>query len=105
MPQVCIYDNTIIGDHVTIHAGTVIGSDGFYFKKRATHFEKLHSAGGVIIEDEVDIGAQCSIDKGVTAYTRIGKGTKIDNQVQIRSEEHTSELQSRGHLVCRLLLA
>src|SRR5690625_4656729 len=83
MPQVCIYDNTVIGDHVTIHAGTVIGSDGFYFKNRATHFENLHSAGGVIIEDEVDIGAQCSIDKGVTAYTRIGKGTKIDNQVQI----------------------
>lgn len=83
MPHVCIYDNTIIGDHVTIHAGTVIGSDGFYFKNRPTHFEKLHSAGGVIIEDHVDIGAHCTIDKGVTAFTRIGNGTKIDNQVQI----------------------
>src|SRR5690625_1767969 len=81
--QISIYDDTIIADSVTTHEGTVIGSDGFYFKKRATPFEKRHSAGGVIIEDEVDIGAQCSIDKGVTAYTRIGKVTKIDNQGQI----------------------
>ena len=81
--NVAIYDNCIIGDNVIIHAGTVLGSDAFYFQKRPHGFDKLLSCGRVIIEDDVEIGALCSIDKGVTGDTRIKKGTKIDNQVQI----------------------
>lgn len=79
-----IYDNTIIGDHVIIHAGTVIGSDAFYFKKKPeTGYDKMVSAGRVIIEDMVEIGALCTIDKGVSNDTLIGQGTKLDNQVHI----------------------
>lgn len=82
-PNVSIYDNCIIGNNVIIHAGSVIGSDGFYFQKRAHGFDKLNSVGRVVVEDDVEIGAACTIDKGVTGDTTIGWGTKIDNQVQI----------------------
>jgi UDP-3-O-[3-hydroxymyristoyl] glucosamine N-acyltransferase len=81
--NVCIYDNTVIGNNVTIHAGTVLGSDAFYYKNRPEKFDKLLSGGNVVIEDNVDIGALCSIDKGVTASTTIGEGSKLDNQVHI----------------------
>lgn len=81
--NVSIYDNTVIGDYVTIHAGTVLGSDAFYYKKRPEGFDKLKSGGRVVIKDHVDIGAACTIDKGVTGDTTIGEGTKIDNQVHI----------------------
>lgn len=81
--NVTIYDDCIIGDNVTIHAGTVLGADAFYYKKRPNGFDKLKSAGRVVIEDNVDIGALCTIDRGVTADTTIKKGTKIDNQVHI----------------------
>ena len=81
--NVTIYDNCIIGDNVTIHAGTVLGADAFYYKKRPNGFDKLKSAGRVVIEDNVDLGALCTIDRGVTADTTIKKGTKIDNQVHI----------------------
>ena len=82
-PNVTIYDHCVIGDHVIIHAGTVLGSDAFYFQKRPKGFDKLISCGRVVIEDHVEIGAACTIDKGVTGDTTIGMGTKIDNQVQI----------------------
>jgi len=82
-PNVTIYDNCIIGDHVIIHAGSVIGCDGFYFQKRADGYNKLESVGRVIIEDQVEIGASCTIDKGVTGDTKIGWGTKLDSQVQV----------------------
>lgn len=82
-PNVSIYDNTVIGDRVVIHSGTVLGGDAFYFQKRAHGFDKLKSCGRVIIEDDVEIGAACTIDKGVTGDTIIGEGTKLDNQVQI----------------------
>src|SRR5690606_3440449 len=81
--NVCIYDNTIIGNNVTIHAGTVLGSDAFYYKNRPEKFDKLLSGGNVVIEDNVDLGALCTIDKGVTASTTIGEGSKLDNQVQV----------------------
>ncbi|MBL7473555.1 UDP-3-O-(3-hydroxymyristoyl)glucosamine N-acyltransferase [Robertkochia sediminum] len=81
--NVTIYDNCVIGDHVTIHAGTVLGGDAFYYKNRPEGFDKLLSGGRVIIEDHVDIGASCTIDKGVTGDTTIKKGSKIDNLVQI----------------------
>lgn len=83
MPGVVIYENTTIGDRVTIHANTVIGSDPFYYKKRPSGYDKMVPGGSVVIEDDVEIGALCTIDRGVSADTRIGAGTKIDNHVQV----------------------
>lgn len=82
-PNVTIYDNCVLGNNVTIHSGTVLGADAFYYKKRIDGYDKLVSGGSVLIEDNVDIGALCTIDRGVSANTTIKKGTKIDNQVQV----------------------
>jgi len=82
-PNVTIYDDCKIGNNVTIHAGSILGADAFYYKKRKEGFDKLLSGGSIIIEDNVDIGALCTIDRGVSGNTTIKKGTKIDNQVQI----------------------
>lgn len=85
-PGVTIYGHAVIGDRVIIHAGTVIGADAFYFKKRTQRevmYDKLESCGRVVIRDEVEIGAGCTIDRGVSGDTVIGKGTKLDNQVHI----------------------
>lgn len=82
-PHVSIGDDVQIGDNVIIQSGTVIGSFGFYYKNRPGHFERLLSCGTVEIENDVEIGANCTIDKGVTSRTRIGAGTKMDNLVQI----------------------
>ncbi|MBF0695700.1 MAG: UDP-3-O-(3-hydroxymyristoyl)glucosamine N-acyltransferase [Flavobacterium sp.] len=81
--NVAIYDHTIIGDNVIIHAGTVIGADAFYYKKRPEGFDQLISGGRVVIEDNVGIGALCTIDKGVSGDTIIGQGSKLDNQVHV----------------------
>jgi UDP-3-O-[3-hydroxymyristoyl] glucosamine N-acyltransferase len=81
--NVAIYDNTIIGNNVIIHSGTVIGGDAFYYKKRPEGFDQLLSGGRVVIQDNVGIGALCTIDKGVTGDTTIGEGTKLDNQVHV----------------------
>ena len=81
--NVTIYDNCVIGDHVIIHSGTIIGADAFYYKKRPEGFDQLVSGGRVVIEDNVGIGALCTIDKGVTGDTTIGEGTKLDNQVHV----------------------
>lgn len=81
--NVSLYDHTVIGDNVTIHAGSILGADAFYYKKRPEGFDKLKSGGRVVIKDNVDIGAACTIDKGVTGDTTVGAGTKIDNQVHI----------------------
>ena len=82
-PNVTIYDTTIIGNNVTIHANSVLGADAFYYKKRSEGFDKLLSVGRVVLQDDVDIGASCTIDRGVTGDTTIGTGTKIDNQVHV----------------------
>ena len=82
-PNVSIYDNSVIGNNVTIHANTVLGADAFYYKNRPEGFDKLISGGRVVLEDHVDLGASCTIDKGVTGDTTIGEGTKIDNQVHV----------------------
>jgi len=81
--NVVVYDNTVIGDNVIIHSGTILGADAFYYKKRPEGFDQLLSGGRVVIEDNVGIGALCTIDKGVTGDTTIGAGTKIDNQVHV----------------------
>lgn len=81
--NVSIYDHSILGDNVIIHSGTVIGADAFYFQRKPHGYSKFESCGRVIIEDNVEIGACCTIDKGVSGDTRIGKGTKFDNHIQI----------------------
>lgn len=85
-PQVSIYDHTIIEDYAEIHSGTVIGSDAYYFngkKDRENWYQKMPSCGHVHIHDHVEIGACCTIDRGVSYITSIGAGTKLDNQVHI----------------------
>lgn len=82
-PNVTIYDHTTIGAHCTIGAGAVIGSEAFYYKKRPYGRDKMLSVGTTILGDWVDIGPNCTIDRGVTAVTSIGNHTKIDNLVQI----------------------
>ncbi len=85
-PQVSVMDHCIIGDNVIILPGTVIGSDAFYYntkKDRDLWYKKMPSCGRVIIEDHVEIGANCSIDRGVSHDTIIGKGTKMDNLIHI----------------------
>ena len=81
--NVAIYDHTIIGDNVIIHAGSVLGADAFYYKRRESGYDQLLSGGRVVIANNVGIGALCTIDKGVTGDTTIGEGTKIDNQVHV----------------------
>ena len=81
--NVTIYDDCIIGDNVTIHAGTILGADAFYYKNRPEGFDKLISGGKVVVKNNVDIGASCTIDRGVTGDTTIGEGSKLDNQIQI----------------------
>jgi len=82
-PNVSIYDNCIIGNNVIIHAGTVVGSDGFGFVNTKEGHLKIKHVGRVVVEDNVEIGSNCSVDKGTLSSTVIGEGTKIDNQVQI----------------------
>jgi len=84
--NVAIYDHCVIGDNVIIHSGVVIGSDAFYYKRRKereVQYDKLESCGRVIIQDHVEIGAGCVIDKGVSGDTILGQGTKLDNSVHI----------------------
>ena len=85
-PQVTILDHCQLGDDVIVQAGTVIGSDAFYYNRKKAlpvQYRKMKSCGRVVIADQVEIGAGCTIDRGVTADTSIGSGTKIDNQVHI----------------------
>lgn len=82
-PNVIIRESCILGDNVIVQSGTVIGSDAFYYKNRPAGFDRLLSGGRVILEDEVELGALCTIDRGVSGDTRIGKGSKLDNQVQV----------------------
>jgi len=85
-PNVSIMDHCVIGNNVIIQSGTVIGSDAFYYNKktnRDVHYKKMLSCGRVVIEDYVEIGANCTIDRGVSSDTIIGAGTKMDNLVHI----------------------
>jgi UDP-3-O-[3-hydroxymyristoyl] glucosamine N-acyltransferase len=81
--NVSIYDHSIIGDDVIIHSNSVIGADAYYFQKKPTGYRKMESCGRVILKDKVEIGALCSIDKGVSGDTIIDEGTKFDNHVQV----------------------
>ncbi len=84
--NVSILADTEIGNRVIIQSGSVIGSDAFYYntkKNREVWYKKMLNGGNVIIEDDVEIGANCTIDRGVSSETKIGRGTKMDNMVHI----------------------
>jgi UDP-3-O-[3-hydroxymyristoyl] glucosamine N-acyltransferase len=72
-----------VGHRVIMHAGCVIGSDGFGYVRKASGIAKVPQIGGVLIEDDVELGANVTIDRATMNSTVIGRGTKIDNQVQI----------------------
>ena len=82
-PNVVIGDRTVIGNNCIIQSGTVLGGDAFYYNKNAEGYRKMLSVGNVILEDHVEIGVNCSIDRGVTDSTIIGAGSILDNQIQI----------------------
>jgi UDP-3-O-[3-hydroxymyristoyl] glucosamine N-acyltransferase len=86
--NVSIYADTEIGNNVVIHSNSTIGGDACYFQKRETGWVKITSCGSTKIEDDVEIGCNCCIDKGVSGVTFIGRGTKFDNQVQIGHDAH-----------------
>jgi len=81
--NVCIEDNTVLGNNIIINPGVVIGSDGFGFDQTESGNYKFPQIGDVIIEDDVEIGSNTTIDRGSLGSTIIGQGTKIDNQAQI----------------------
>lgn len=78
-----IHADSIIGDNVIINSGTVIGGEAFYFKRRPEFYDKLEGCGRVIIEDNVEIGSCCTVDRGVSGDTVVGWGTKMDNHIQV----------------------
>jgi UDP-3-O-[3-hydroxymyristoyl] glucosamine N-acyltransferase len=93
-PGVTILADTMIGDEVVIQANTVIGSDAFYYntkKNRPSWYVKMPSCGRVIIQDKAEIGASCTIDRGVSGDTIIGMGSKLDNMVHIG---HDTQLEA-----------
>ena len=82
-PNVVIGDRTVIGNNCIIQSGTVLGGDAFYYNKNTEGYRKMLSVGNVILEDHVEIGNLCTIDRGVTDSTIIGAGSILDNQIQI----------------------
>jgi len=95
-PNVVLYDDVRIGDNVILHAGTVIGSDGFGYKFRNGEHVKFPQVGTVVIESNVEIGANTCIDRAALGVTRVGEGTKIDNQVHLA---HNVQIGARS-LLC-----
>jgi UDP-3-O-[3-hydroxymyristoyl] glucosamine N-acyltransferase len=98
-PNVTIYAHTRIGRRVVIHAGSVIGSDGFGYTPHPDGMQKIPHLGIVEIEDDVEIGANCAIDRATLEVTRIQAGTKIDNLVQIG---HNSDIGRHAVLVAQV---
>lgn len=82
-PRAVVYDECVFGDRVTIHSGSVIGADGFGYRNHEGHHVKVPQLGWVELEDDVEVGACSTIDRGTFGPTRIGAGTKIDNLVMI----------------------
>jgi len=81
--HVTIEEHTCIGDRVVIQSGAVIGTEAFYYKRTAAGYTKWRSTGRVVLESDVEVGAQCTINKGVSSDTRIGEGTKLDCHVHV----------------------
>jgi UDP-3-O-[3-hydroxymyristoyl] glucosamine N-acyltransferase len=83
-PHVVLYEGVTLGDRVVLHAGVVVGADGFgYVRDEAGEYHKFPQVGGVVIEDDVELGAGTCVDRGALGETRVGRGTKIDNLVQV----------------------
>jgi len=82
-PSVTLYDNVTLGDRVVLHAGVCIGADGFGYVRDDMGYHKFPQIGTVLIEDDVELGAHTCVDRGALGRTRIGRGTKIDNLVQV----------------------
>lgn len=82
-PNVVIYENVTIGDRVILHAGVVIGADGFGYVRDDQSHHKFPQIGTVVIEDEVELGANTCVDRAALGRTRIGRGTKLDNMVHV----------------------
>jgi UDP-3-O-[3-hydroxymyristoyl] glucosamine N-acyltransferase len=82
-PRAVVYDDCAFGHRVTVHAGAVVGADGFGYRLVKGRHERIPQLGGVVLEDDVEVGANSTIDAGTFGPTRIGTGTKIDNQVMI----------------------
>ncbi len=104
-PGVIILADTKIGDHCIIQSNTVIGSDAFYYntkKNRPTWYVKMPSCGRVVIEDRVEIGASCTIDRGVSGDTIIGMGSKLDNMVHIG---HDTQLKANCLIAAQVAVA
>ncbi len=97
-PNVTVYDNCVLGSRVVIHAGSVIGSDGFGFARDGRRHRKIPQIGNVVVEDDVEIGAGVTVDRATFGSTVIGKGTKIDNLVQIG---HNVQIGENGLLVAQ----
>lgn len=90
-PNVVVYRECVIGARAILHAGAVIGSDGFGFAKEGDRWLKIPQIGRVVIGDDVEIGANTSIDRGALDDTVIGNGVKLDNQIQIAHNCHIGE--------------
>ena len=82
-PNVVLYDNVTVGDRVVLHAGVIVGADGFGYVRDELQHHKFPQIGTVTIEDDVEIGANTTVDRGALGQTRIGRGTKIDNLVHV----------------------
>ncbi|MCM3903079.1 MAG: UDP-3-O-(3-hydroxymyristoyl)glucosamine N-acyltransferase [Pyrinomonadaceae bacterium] len=82
-PNVTLYDGVTIGDRVVLHAAVCIGADGFGYVRDDVAYHKFPQVGTVIIEDDVEIGAHTCVDRGSLGRTRIGRGTKLDNQIHV----------------------
>ena len=101
-PNVCVYDDTVIGNRVVIHSGCAIGVDGFGYATHGGAHHKIPQVGRVVIEDDVEIGANCCIERGALDDTRIGKGTKMDQLVCIG---HGVTVGEHGLLVAQVGIA
>jgi UDP-3-O-[3-hydroxymyristoyl] glucosamine N-acyltransferase len=98
-PNVTIRERCTVGERCIIHSGTVIGSDGFGFVPGETGHVKIPQLGTVVIEDDVEIGANCTIDRGALGATRVGRGVKIDNLVHLA---HNVEVGEHSFLVAQV---
>lgn len=90
-PNVTVLDECVLGDRVILHSGVVIGADGFGFVEEGGRRTKVPQVGRVIVEDDVEIGANSAVDRATMGETRIGRGTKIDNLVQVGHNVHIGE--------------
>lgn len=101
-PNVTVYDDTVIGDRVIVHSGTAIGQDGFGFATHKGEHHKIPQIGNVIIEDDVELGSNCAIERAALGSTVIGKGTKIDNLVVVG---HGAKIGAYGLIVAQTGIA